>query len=109
MLVSQHVSLRFLALTNWLVMLVRSGRYETEQVSKYLKTIKTWARFGRKLYFKDARGHVLRTAIPLKFPISGSNDVVLILRNYIRQVSSQDKQHPHMKLLACLCTGSTPL
>ncbi|DBB02901.1 TPA: hypothetical protein ACH3X1_013504 [Trebouxia sp. C0004] len=58
-----------------------SGSCEVEKAVEYLRTIKHWARVGRKLYFKDARGHVLRRGIPLKFPISGSNDVVLILRD----------------------------
>ncbi|KAL0020497.1 hypothetical protein WJX77_011381 [Trebouxia sp. C0004] len=60
-----------------------SGSCEVEKAVEYLRTIKHWARVGRKLYFKDARGHVLRRGIPLKFPISGSNDVVLILREYV--------------------------
>ena len=83
-------------------MISRSGSYGVEEAAEYLGTIKSWARVGRKLCFKDARGHVLRRGIPLKFPISGSNDVVLISREYIRQVSSRDKQHLHVKLLACL-------
>ena len=42
--------------------------------------------------FRDARGHVLREAdSPLKFPISGSNDVVLTLRQYVRQALSSTK------------------
>jgi len=65
----------------------RIGRYEVEKAAEYLRTINTWARVSRALEFRDARGHVLREAdTPLKFPISGSNDVVLILRQYVRQV-----------------------
>ncbi|KAL0022389.1 hypothetical protein WJX77_007193 [Trebouxia sp. C0004] len=36
---------------------------------------------------RDARGHVLREAdTPLKFLISGSNDVVLVLRQYVSEL-----------------------
>ena len=66
----------------------RNGRYEVEMAAEYLRTVNTWAQGRRGLKFMDARGHVLREAdTPLKFPISGSNDVVLTLRQYARQAS----------------------
>ena len=69
-----------------LTMHFRNGRYEVEKAADHLRTINTWAQVRMGLEFRDARGHVLREAnTPLKFPISGSNDVVLALRQYVRQ------------------------
>ena len=63
-----------------------NGKYEVKKAADHLRTINTWAQVGRGLKFRDARDHVLREAnSPLKFPISGSNDVVLALRQYVRQ------------------------
>ena len=65
----------------------RNGRYEVEKAADYLRIINTWAQVKSGLKLRDARGHVLRKAAsPSKFPISGSNDVVLALRRYFRQV-----------------------
>lgn len=82
----------------------RNGRYEVEKAADYLRTINTWAQVRRGLKFMDARGHVLREAgTPLKFPISGSNDVVLALRQYVRQAVFSSTQHLSVKLYTMLC------
>lgn len=83
-----------------------------EKAAEYLKTINTWAQVRRGLTFRDARGHVLREAdTPLKFPISGSNDVVLALRQYVRQALLLSVCEPthmqHCKSQHCLTLGMT--
>ncbi len=82
----------------------RNGRYEVEKAADYLRTINTWAQGRRGLKFRDARGHVLREAETLvKFPISGSNDVVLALRQYVRQAVLSSIQHLSVNLYTVLC------
>ena len=82
----------------------RNRRYEVEKAADYLRTISTWAQVRRGLKFRDARGHVLREAeTPLKFPISGSNDVVLALRQYVRQAVFSSIQYLSVKLYTVLC------
>ena len=82
----------------------RNGNYEVEKAADYLRTINTWAQVRRGLKFRDAGGHVLREAgTPLKFPISGSNDVVLALRQYVRQAVFSSTQHLSVKLYEVLC------
>ena len=76
-----------------------------EKAADHLRTIITWAQVGMVLKFRDARGHVLREAdTPLKFPISGSNDVVLALRQYVRQAMLSSIQHLSANLYACFGT-----
>ena len=54
--------------------------------------------------FRNARGHALREAnSPLKFPITGSNDVVLALRQYVRQ-TLPSTQHLSVNLYTCFRT-----
>ena len=76
-----------------------------EKAADYLRTINTWAPVRRGLEFRDARGHLLREAkTPLKFPISGSNDVVLALRQYARQAVLSSIQHLSVTLTLCFAT-----
>ena len=83
----------------------RNGNYEVEKAADYLRTINAWAQVRRGLKFSDARGHVLREAdTPLKFPISGSNDVVLVLRQYMRQALLSSIQHSSVNLYTCFGT-----
>ena len=76
-----------------------------EKAADYLRTINAWAQGRRGLKFRDARGHVLREAdTPLKFPISGSNDVVLALRQYVRQALLSSIQPLLVSLYTCFGT-----
>ena len=73
-------------------MLCRNERYEVETAADYLKTVKGWVTTPRELEWNDARGHVVRSkgfaGSLLNFPVSSSNDLILALRQYHRQVSS---------------------
>ena len=85
-----------------------NGRYEVEKAEDYLRTINTWAQVRRGPKFRDARGDVLREAgTPLKFLISGSNDIVLALRKYVRQALLSSIQHLSVHFYTCFATCNT--